>query len=430
MKNLFCLILLTFLPLRSLAQSTDTSPNTTKNIAFTNGLWLDGKSFHRKTGYSVAGVLSFRRPSHIDSTLDLSGGYVVPPFGEAHNHNVEPLNKMDQLVRRYLEHGIFYVKDPDNLPRDRERVRREIDRPDSIDVMFSNGGFTGPGGHPGEIVKRNVDRGAWTEADGDGAFYYAVARAEDLEMKWPQFLATKPDFVKTYLLFSEDYAARKDDPKYFGWKGLDPDLLKAIVRKAHAAGLRVSTHVESAIDFHNALTAGVDEINHIPGFRVGDDVKPHAMSEFQIAESDAELAARHGVYVVTTLSDGGKLAPVGKFPERDELNRRNLMLLKKYHVRVALGSDSYRSDTVPEALYMQSLHVFRNRELLEIWCEDTVKTIFPQRRIGKLLEGNEASFLVLKGNPLEDFSAVQRIFVAVKHGYVIPLESTASSAAK
>jgi hypothetical protein len=31
---------------------------------------------------------------------------VVPPFGEAHNHNVEPLNDVPKLVATYLAHGI------------------------------------------------------------------------------------------------------------------------------------------------------------------------------------------------------------------------------------------------------------------------------------------------------------------------------------
>ena len=423
MKHLLCLALFALFASPGLTQSTPAPSDTTKNIAFTNGLWFDEESFYKKTGYSIAGVLSFRRPAHVDSTVDLAGGFVVPAFGEAHNHNIEPSNNLDLLIRRYVEHGIFYVKDPDNLPRDRERVRSVINRPDSIDVMFSNGGFTGPGGHPAEIVKRNIDRNYWNEADGDGGFYYAIANSQDLERKWPQFLASKPDFVKTYLLFSEEYATRKDDAKYFGWRGLDPELLKVIVEKSHAAGLRVSTHVESATDFHNALMAGVDEINHTPGFRVNVDVNPHPLSTFQIAENDAKMAGRRGVYVVTTLSNGGQLTPAGKFPEQDELNRRNLLLLKKYHVKLALGSDSYRNDTLPEALYIASLHVFSNRELLQIWSESTVKTIFPQRKIGRLVQGYEASFLVLKGNPLEDFSAVQPIGIAVKQGHVLALDS-------
>jgi imidazolonepropionase-like amidohydrolase len=181
--------------------------------------------------------------------------------------------------------------------------------------------------------------------------FFTPSRARrNLKRKWPQFLATKPDFVKTYLLFSEDYAARTDDSKYFGWKGMDPALLRSIVQSAHAAGLPVSTHIESAADFHNALMAGVDEINPTPGFRVTGDVRFHALSEFQIPASDAKYAARHGVFLVTTLAEASQPRRAGKLGERDELNRRNLAQLKKYHVRLALGSDSYGSDTVPEAL--------------------------------------------------------------------------------
>jgi hypothetical protein len=404
-------------------QTDGNQPKEPKRIAFKNGQWFDGHAFKRKDGYAVNGVLTFHRPAQVDETVDLSGQFVVPPFGEAHNHNVEPLNKVDELIKRYIEHGIFYVKNPNNLPSGRDQVAAKINRPESIDVTFSNGGFTAAGGHPAEIVKRNIDRGFWTEADGDGAFYYAIADEAELDAKWPRFLQTKPDFVKTYLLFSEGYKVRKDDAKYFGWKGLDPTLLKTIVQRAHVAGLRVSTHVESAPDFHAALVAGVDEINHLPGFRTSGDVKTHAMSEFEIAESDAQAAARQGTFIVTTL--GGAAAIDAKGPdanlrsESDKLNRWNLELLKKYHVKLALGSDSYRSDTVPEALYLELLHVFDNSELLTMWCTTTANTIFPKRLIGSLKEGYEASFLVLKANPLENFDAVQQITIRVKQGHIL-----------
>ena len=427
MKNLVVLALFTLGSICGFAQSKPTT-SSGATIAFTNGYWFDGHSFKRRTGYAVVGVLSFRRPRQVDSTVDLAGGYVVPPFGEAHNHNVEPLNKPDQLVQRYLQHGIFYVKDPDNLPQSRDQVISKINRPDSIDVMFSNGGFTGIGGHPAEIVKRNIDRGFWTEADGDGAFYYAISTEAELAGKWPEFLATKPDFVKTYLLFSEEYADRKDDLKYFGWKGMDPALLRLVVQKAHASGLRVSTHVESATDFHNAVMAGVDEINHTPGFRVTGDVKPHALTAFQLAESDVRLAAHRGIYVVTTLAGSPEFNDDGTLKaglnERDGLNQRNLVLLKGYHVKLALGSDSYRSDTVPEALYIAALHVFSNSELLRNWCTTTAKTIFPKRRLGELKEGFEASFVVLRDNPVEHFSAVRQISIAVKQGHLLQLSGS------
>jgi len=402
MKKVVALFGFIFVALPGFSQSPTAIPADTKITAFTNGRWFDGHSFRKKTGYAVARSLSFRRPSHVDAVVDLKGGFVVPPFGEAHNHNVEPLNKIDSLIQRYLSHGIFYVKDPDNLPDGRDKILSKLNRPESIDVSFSNGGFTGSNGHPAEIVKRNIDRGIWTLADGDGAFYYAIDSPADLERKWPRFLATRPDFVKTYLLYSEDYAARKDSDRYYGWKGLDPALLALIVQKAHGAGLRVSVHIESAADFHNALSAGVDEINHMPGFRARADVSPHAVAEFQISDSDAALAARQGTYVVTTLA-GATGSDAKLQQEADELNRRNLTLLKKYKVKLALGSDSYRSDTVPEALYLESLHVFDHESLLTIWCTTTAKTIFPDRKIGELKENYEASFVVLSGNPLQDF---------------------------
>lgn len=380
-------------------------------VAFPGGQWFDGKTFHAKTAYAVNGNLTFHRPARVEAKVDLGGGYVLPPFGEAHNHNVEPLNKIDALVARYLRHGIFYVKNPDCLPGTREQLAGKVNTPDSIDVVFAYAALTGSGGHPLEIVKRNIGRGIWTEAEGEGRFYVTVDSAQELDAKWPQVLATKPDFIKTYMLYSEEYAARKDDPAFFGWKGLDPALLALIVAKAHAAGLRVSTHVETAADFHAALIAGVDEINHMPGFRPASDVRPHPLSTYEISEQDAREAHQRGTYVVTTLEGGGH--------RDDRLNARNLKLLDEHGVKLALGSDSYRSDTVPEALYLASLHVLDNRTLLRMWCQTTARTIFPRRKIGALREGYEANFIVLEGDPLRDFSNVTRVKLRVKRGRVL-----------
>src|SRR5437899_13027183 len=163
-------------------------------LEFTNWRWFDGNVFREKNVYVVNGLISVHRARHVDRVIDLSGGFVVPPFGEAHNHNVEP-NKIDALIERYLQHGIFYIKNPNNLPNGRNQVLSKINRSNSIDVTFSNGGFTGIGGHPAEIVQRNIARGIWTEADGDGAFYYAVNSSAEVQEKWVQVLATKRDFV-------------------------------------------------------------------------------------------------------------------------------------------------------------------------------------------------------------------------------------------
>jgi hypothetical protein len=372
MRRVGLVLLLLMLVQMGAGQTGATEPPTTSYI---NGYWFDGRHFTRRTVYVVGESFALRRPKHVDSTVDLNGGYVVPAFGEAHNHNVEPLNDIKKLVATYLEHGIFYVKDPDNLPRDRAAVAAAINRPDSIDVIFSNGGWTSTGGHPAEIVKRNVDRKRWADADGEGAFYWTAASPAEVGQKWLAYVQQGPQFVKVYLLFAADAKRQAEAARYFGRKGVTPEVLAAIVQRAHAEHLRVTAHIESARDFHDALIAGVDEIGHMPGFRMFADVDPHSRSEFEISGADAELAHQRGAVVVTTLV-GATTLRGSQRAEQDALNALNLRRLLAHRVRLALGSDSYRQDTLAEAQYIDSLHVIARAVLLRMWAETTPEIIF------------------------------------------------------
>lgn len=119
-----------------------------KNYKFINGNWFNGKKFEKKTFYSVGGVFSKKEPKRIDETVNLEDAYVVPPFGEAHNHNVESKYTLNEFVKRYLSDGIFYVKNPNSIPGFTRQIQDKINKPDSIDVVFANGGLTATGGHP------------------------------------------------------------------------------------------------------------------------------------------------------------------------------------------------------------------------------------------------------------------------------------------
>jgi hypothetical protein len=152
-----------------------------RNYEFAHGRWFDGQKFVARRFYSVGGILTAKRPAQVERVFDLAGKYVVPPFGEAHNHNLDwsSPEQFARIKRMYLEGGVFYIKNPNSLPRSRQALAGKINIPSS-----------------------------------------------------------------------------KDDEAKFGWKGLDPALLPHIVRRAHQDGLRVSNHVETATDFHNALIAG------------------------------------------------------------------------------------------------------------------------------------------------------------------------------
>jgi len=84
---LFTSILLTLPALGGLYQIKPQS-QVPPNVALINGKWFNGKSFEARTVYSVNGQFTSKKPARVDRTLDLAGTYIVPPFGEAHNHNI------------------------------------------------------------------------------------------------------------------------------------------------------------------------------------------------------------------------------------------------------------------------------------------------------------------------------------------------------
>ncbi|HZG51517.1 MAG TPA: amidohydrolase family protein [Pyrinomonadaceae bacterium] len=395
---------------------------------FINGQWFDGKGFQRKTFYSSGGVLVEREPRKVDEAIDLQGGFVVPPFGDAHNHNIEKEYNLAKQIRAYLNDGIYYVKIPNSIHQFSKLIADKINNPASIDVVFANGGLTSSGGHPvrlyEDILSQNAYRGV---AKGwfDGKAYYLIDNEADLQSKWPRIVADKPDFIKTYLLYSDEYEMRRADQSFYGRRGLDPRMLPLIVARAHKEGLRVTTHIETAADFHTALMAGVDEINHLPGHYLP-TTQPAA--RFKVSEEDAKLAARRGVVVVTTTM-------VGKLREKDparvklmyEAQVQNLRLLHASGVQLAIGTDNYALTSLSEVMNLYEMKAFDNLTLLKLWSETTARAIFPKRKIGRLKKGYEASFLVLGGNPIDNFEHVKAIKIRFKQGHpVVPQSSTAA----
>ena len=124
----------------------------------------------------------------------------------------------------------------------------------------------------------------------------SVASEQDVDRAWPRLLAGKPDFVKVFLVHSDEDIARRDNtaltPRQ---RGIDPALAPPIVARAHGAGLRVSAHVENAHDFHVAMAAGVDDIAHMPF------VDKDNPNRYPLAEPDLRLAASRGASIATTL---------------------------------------------------------------------------------------------------------------------------------
>ncbi len=411
------------------------TPPDARTYQFVNGRWFDGTGFPRRTFYAIDGILTRRKPAKIDKVVDLANGYVVPPFADAHTHHFDNPANIAQHLAMYLKDGVFYAKVQTDVRSRALRVADQVNRPGGVDVSYAHGGLTARYGHPlatyeslalfgrpaqglGAAQTQQLRAGHLRDSDA----YYIIDTAADLERKWPTILEGKPDFIKVYLLYSEEYADRKDRPGTIGDRGLDPKLVPLIVEKAHAAGLRVSAHVQTAADYRIALKAGVDEMAHLPGSTIPPNTDPQ---RYRLTEADVRETARRGVWVVPAPAYIEAFDPQSpsfdaEAKVRTEAVRiRNLKLLRRYKIRIAFGSDSFGSSPVKDVQYLKALGVFSNLELLQIWCQDTPRMIFPGRRIGVLAEDYEASFLVLDGNPLTDFEQVRNIRLRFKQGHFI-----------
>lgn len=415
-----------------------TSLSERKSYQFINGQWFDGKSFRRQTFFSVNGILTRKKPAKVDELVDLKNGYVVPPFADAHCHHFDSSYNVAQQVGMYLKDGVFYAKVQTDVRSGALQVTDKVNKSTSVDVLYSHGALTSTYGHGVEVYEglalfyrtggftpeqeKKVRASHLRENDA----YYIINTADDLEKKWQKILAGKPDFIKIYLLSSEDFEKKKQNLNNIpvGSIGLDPRLVPEIVQKAHAAGLKVSAHIDTVTDYRIALKAGVDEMAHLPGYYIDLDDDPH---KYELTEEDVKETAKRGVWV--------NIAPVAfEFldsqspsfkPEvkkrTDAVRVRNLKLLKRYKVKIAFGSDRYGSTPVADVLYLQKLGVFSNLEMLKIWCEDTPRSIFPNRKLGLLKNEYEASFLVFDNNPLMNFEEIKNIRLRFKQGFELKL---------
>ncbi len=71
---------------------------------------------------------------------------------------------------------------------------------------------------------------------------------------------------------------------------------------------------------------------------------------------------------------------------------------------------------------MRDLGLWTNQELLRTWAEFTPRSIFPERMIGRLEPGYEASLLVLSCDPIVRLECVEDIRIPIKQGEPVVVE--------
>jgi hypothetical protein len=407
------------------------------SLELANGHWYTGAGFTDRTFYAVNGVLRTERPARIDSVLDLEGGFVIPPFGDAHTHNLDGAFNLEKVRDAYVREGTFYVQVLTNTTTGADQVRSRFNRPCDLDVVYSNGGVTSTLSHPFLAYEPRAMGlyGDWATHTAEirksrireNNAYWFIDSLADLEAKWPKILSAHPDIIKIFLLDAREHPPEMPDSGLPQGHGLRPSLVPEVVRRAHAAGLRVAAHIETAADFKVAVDAGVDVMAHVPGYAMGTDSQGRATAAvsaapFEVTDDVARAAGALGLVFTPTVSwtyTGGGPDSAAAVAARHALMRRNITLLRAAGVRVVVGSDWFGATASREIEAMRTLGPWKDAELLTMWAVVTPQSIFPHRQLGRLEPGFEASFLVVGANPLERFDAVKDIRLRVKQGCVL-----------
>ncbi|QOY95110.1 amidohydrolase family protein [Massilia sp. UMI-21] len=395
-----------------------------ETVSYVNGYWFDGKNFEKKDMTVRDGMIV--GTGHAARTVDLHGGYVLPGLAEAHNHNLQNCYLAPQMAQGYLERGILYsaqlfATDPAGL-----QCAPLFDSRAAPSTAFARIGITSSTGHPIGIARAGAkEAGLEMSFDQLVDGMLIADSASELQRKWKQFAKTKTDFVKVILVDEENGLRNARLREYDGFNGVTREVLKALVPLARAAGLRTVAHVDTAADFKLAADAGVDTIAHLPGYRIAEN---HSVADYQLTDDVVKTAAANAVAVIPTMAASfyHVSAHPKDAPAIAQVYLHNLRLLRKYKVRLLTGSDRFEGSVLDELKALDGTGLFQPAELINMSTSATARWMFPQRRVGCLEQGCEASFNVYDENPAHDLGRLAKPAMVVKQGAVVAVKGKAA----
>lgn len=401
-----------------LAHAALSAQKSTPVYAFTNGNWYNGNGFSPATWYTVGGKLTKKAPAQVDSVIDLSGRWVVPPLGDAYSSSIAGNPSVENQLKFYLDEGVFYLQILENTQEGRKAAEAAAKKIDSPDLVFANGGITCTLGYPflkyegpaqgirdQKTMAERYDQIRNNRAqEGDG--YWFVDSKDAVNKVWNKIMEQKPGVISIYLLDAANSGGKET-------KGLTEEVAKIVVKKAHRSKLQVFAHVETSDDVTLGLKIGVDGFANLPGHNwdgTGDGQK------YELKEADVKKMAKKKTAVVPLFSHAQTQT---RRPGAQEQQAKLLKYLLDNGVNVVIGSDDSQRTIRGELNYWFQSGNLDYAQTLKILCVNTPQTIFPKRKIGRFDDGYEASFLVLSDNPLTNLLKLRALAFKVKNGELL-----------
>jgi imidazolonepropionase-like amidohydrolase len=203
--------------------------------------------------------------------------------------------------------------------------------------------------------------------------------------------------------------------------GLELEEMKAIVKTAHAHGLKVTAHSTGGPSMESAIEAGVDGIEH--AYYVNDTLwKKIAAKKIYMVPTDPsfnsviQMQKSMGQTTHDTLAIRTELKPL----------RDRLMRAKKEKILLAAGSDAYfdlpisRGDAAKEMLVAYVEEGLTVEESLQAATINAAKAIGQEGKFGVIKQGVKANLVIFDGNLQKDFrNTLFNVYMVVKDGKVV-----------
>ena len=197
--------------------------------------------------------------------------------------------------------------------------------------------------------------------------------------------------------------------------------MRVIVEEAHKQKRKVAAHATTAEGIKNALTAGVDSIEH----------------GHHINREDLEMMKAQGTFLVPTMGVIDSMIKAhGNEPHTAEEHawmdrmlgdmRQEIQIAKSLGVKIAAGFDPASADLHGKnAMELESMtkRGLTPLEAIQAATINAAELLSWQDKVGALEPGHYADVIAVDGDPLTDIAVLQHVKFVMKGGAVVEREN-------
>jgi len=190
------------------------------------------------------------------------------------------------------------------------------------------------------------------------------------------------------------------------------DVLDAVIERARMHGIPVDSHNETVESSIVAAEAGVSRLVHPPRFGSVDGTP------------FVELVRSRGIKIAATVGSGGPGNPkyTPEMAALFDVLKRNVQAIRRRNVLLSFGTDNAGGDPA-ERVWMEVRALqdigLSPAEILTTMTRDSAVYLGRGDELGTIEKGKRADLLIVRGNPLEDLSALRNVVVVIKNGTIL-----------